>query len=321
MSDVTKKNYHYSLFNRFLSLIFLVFISLVFCVGWKITKIRNDLIHQDLMHTSRNIDQNIENSIYCVENKMRFIGTLIVDQGINNNYFKILNLLNVFKDDNNNEHKSLFSVIGWADSNQAIKLTNLKVLDIPIDVSNRFCLSDLTNKPFSLLFDMRGSSSYINDDKSNTNTSNTNIHKYNNIFMKIDIEGHEFRLLSYLIDNNHMNKIKQLIVEIHSPADIQMFPDYFAGLSDIKNDVMFKLLNNINKTHTLVHFHVNNGCNTQVIDNIKLPHVFECTYIRNDFIKEEEKIKNNEILPTRLDMKNIKDKPDFYIDYYPFCNM
>ena len=169
--------------------------------------------------------------------------------------------------------------------------------------------------------DITNLSSYINDDKSNTNTSNTNIHKYNNIFMKIDIEGHEFRLLPYLIDNDYMSKIKQLVVEIHSPADIQMFPDYFAGLSDIKNDDMFKLLNNINKTHTLVHFHGNNGCNTQIIDNIKLPHVFECTYIRNDFIKNKAKVKNTEPLPTSIDMKNIVNKDDFYIDYYPFCNI
>lgn len=158
--------------------------------------------------------------------------------------------------------------------------------------------------------DVTNLSSYIND---------TNTNKYNNIFMKIDIEGHEFRLLPYLINNNYMSKIKQLVVEIHSPADIQMFPDYFAGLSDIKNNNMFELLNNINKTHTLVHFHGNNGCNIQVIDNIKLPHVFECTYIRNDYVKE--KVKNTEPLPTNLDMKNIKNKPDFYIDYYPFCNM
>ena len=159
--------------------------------------------------------------------------------------------------------------------------------------------------------DVTNLSSYIND--------TVNDDKYNNIFMKIDIEGHEFRLLPYLIDNNYMNKIKQLVIEMHTPADIQMFPDYFSGLSDIKNANMFELLNNINKTHTLVHFHGNNGCNIQTIDNIKLPHVFECTYIRNDYIIE--KIKNIEPLPTKLDMKNIKDKPDFYFNYYPFCNM
>jgi hypothetical protein len=49
-----------------------------------------------------------------------------------------------------------------------------------------------------------------------------------------------------------------------------------------------------------------------------LPHVFECTYIRNDYVKD--KLENLEPLPTILDMKNIKDKPDFYFDYYPFCN-
>lgn len=151
-----------------------------------------------------------------------------------------------------------------------------------------------------------------------TNLSSYILDKYNDIFMKIDIEGHEFRLLPYLIDNNYMNKIKQLVIEIHTPADIQMFPNYFAGLSDIKNDNMFKLLQNINKTHTLVHFHGNNGCNTQSIDNIKLPHVFECTYIRNDYIKN--KFKNTLPLPTTLDMKNILNKEDFYIDYYPFCS-
>ena len=159
-----------------------------------------------------------------------------------------------------------------------------------------------------------------NNDITNLSSYFTSSNNYNNIFMKIDIEGHEFRLLLFLIDNNYMNKIKQLVVEIHTPADIQMFPEYFSGLSDIKNENMFELLNNINKTHTLVHFHGNNGCNTQVIDNIKLPHVFECTYIRNDFMKEQDKIKNIIPLPTSLDMKNIINKQDFYIDYYPFCN-
>ena len=143
--------------------------------------------------------------------------------------------------------------------------------------------------------------------------------EYNNIFMKIDIEGHEFRLLPSIIENNNMDKIKQLVIEIHTPGDIQMFPEYFKGLSDIKNENMFKLLNNINKTHTLVHFHANNGCNKQIIDNIEVPHVFECTYIRNDYYITE-KIVNTIPLPISIDMKNIPEKEDFYINYYPFCN-
>ena len=68
----------------------------------------------------------------------------------------------------------------------------------------------------------------------------TNLHeyieRYNNIFMKIDIEGHEFKIMPTIIKNKLMNKIKQFVIEIHTPADINMFPEYFKGLSDINNN-------------------------------------------------------------------------------------
>jgi len=139
---------------------------------------------------------------------------------------------------------------------------------------------------------------------------------YNDIFMKIDIEGHEFRLMPVLIENGLINRVKQIVVEIHSPGDIIMFPDYFKGLQDIDNNYMFNMLNNLNKTHTLIHFHANNGCKMQVIDGINLPHVFELTYIRNDFI--DEKVRNTELLPTILDMQNIRDKPDYHLHGFPY---
>ena len=152
------------------------------------------------------------------------------------------------------------------------------------------------------------------------NDNLTNLHEYikpyNNIFMKMDIEGHEFRIMPTIIEKNLMKKIKQLVIEIHSPGDIQMFPSYFIGLSDIDNNKMFDLLNKINNTHTLVHFHANNGCKMQEIDGIKLPHVFELTYIRNDFVIK--KIKNTEPLPTKLDMKNIDSKDDYILEGFPY---
>jgi len=135
--------------------------------------------------------------------------------------------------------------------------------------------------------------------------------------MKIDIEGHEFRIMPTIIENNLMNKIKQLVIEIHSPADIQLFPDYFKGLSDINNDKMFDLFNKFNKTHTLVHFHANNGCKITKIDGIDVPHVFELTYIRNDYVTEI--IRNIEPLPTVLDMKNSLSKPDYILKGFPYC--
>ena len=243
---------------------------------------------------------------------------LFISGGISNDISFEIDFLQKYNDNDNDNDKdnNIIKCYAFDGTISTLPLQNVSNNNKNILTNINFIKKNLGNIETN---DITNLSSYINDDKSNTNTSNTNINKYNNIFMKIDIEGHEFRLLPYLIDNNYMSKIKQLVVEIHSPADIQMFPDYFAGLSDIKNDDMFKLLNNINKTHTLVHFHGNNGCNTQIIDNIKLPHVFECTYIRNDFIKNTAKVKNTEPLPTSIDMKNIVNKDDFYIDYYPFC--
>ena len=152
------------------------------------------------------------------------------------------------------------------------------------------------------------------------NDTLTNLHEYiepyDNIFMKMDIEGHEFKIMPTIIKNNLMKKIKQLVIEIHTPADIHMFPNYFKGLSDINNDQMFDLFKEINNTHTLVHFHANNGCNIQKIDGITLPHVFELTYIRNDFVNK--KIKNTDSLPTSLDMKNIESKDDYKLEGFPY---
>ena len=148
----------------------------------------------------------------------------------------------------------------------------------------------------------------------------TNLHDYmapyENIFMKMDIEGHEFRVMPTI---QHMKKIKQLVIEIHSPGDIRMFPDYFKGLQDIDNHKMFDLLRSINQTHTLVHFHANNGCAIQEIDGIRLPHVFELTYVRNEFVLEKRK--NTTPLPTSLDMKNIPQKEDYFLSGFPYSTM
>lgn len=152
------------------------------------------------------------------------------------------------------------------------------------------------------------------------NESLTNLHEYmhnyNDIFIKMDIEGHEFRVMPSIVEKNYMQKIKQLVIEIHSPGDIQLHPNCFIGLSDIHNKNMFSLLNDFNKTHTLVHFHANNACRMQQIDGINLPHVFELTYIRNDFVIEKNR--NIESLPTSLDSPNIPGIPEYILNGFPY---
>jgi hypothetical protein len=145
----------------------------------------------------------------------------------------------------------------------------------------------------------------------------------------MDIEGHEFRVLPTLFSNRSnpfisapegsifIHKIKQLVIEIHSPADIALHPDYFVGLSDIKNKDMFHMFQELNKTHTLIHFHANNRCNITVIDRIQLPHVFELTYIRNDFVIGR-RTKNCKPLPTELDAPNVTYKPEYNLSGFPY---
>ena len=228
-------------------------------------------------------------------------------------------------------YDSFISIIASNDILFEIDLIN-KYSDTNPDLKCNIFNNNKNIKTNNLNEDLKKKINYINEqtvnvDNVDTNVNITNLHyylkdymkKYHNIFMKMDIEGHEFRLLPKIMENDYIINIKQLVVEIHSPADIEMFPDYFKGLSDIKNEHMFELFNTINKTHTLIHFHANNGCNRQIIDTIEMPHVFECTYIRNDYYTTE-KIKNIISLPMNIDMKNIPYKDDFYINYYPFCN-
>jgi len=151
------------------------------------------------------------------------------------------------------------------------------------------------------------------ESETTTNLRST-VESYTDIFMKIDIEGHEFRLFPAL--EGLLHKVKQLVVEIHSPGDISLHPRYFNGLSDIKNEHMFSMLSFINKTHTLVHVHPNNGCATHMINGHRMPNVFECTYIRNEYIPV--RIHSKEAIPTPIDMPNLKDRLVHNFTGFPF---
>lgn len=181
-------------------------------------------------------------------------------------------------------------------------------------------VSGLPNTPDSI--DTTDRLHFVKKNLGNVQTDTvTNMHEYmesyNNIFLKMDIEGHEFRILPTFFENQFIHKIKQLVIEIHSPADIALHPHYFVGLSDIKNKDMFRIFQELNKTHTLIHFHANNGCDMTVIDGIRVPHVFELTYIRNDFVVGR-RIKNCKPLPTELDAPNVVDKPEHSLSGFPY---
>ena len=99
-----------------------------------------------------------------------------------------------------------------------------------------------------------------------------------NIFLKIDVEGSEYRFLDTLIE--HQNRITGLVVELH---------DCDLHLAEIK-----KFIDDIGLS--LVHIHANNYAPVRLED--ELPLVLELTFSSNAKLGEREE------LPHLFDMPN-----------------
>jgi len=139
------------------------------------------------------------------------------------------------------------------------------------------------------------------------NTSSvTNLHDIINandtIFVKMDIEGGEIPWIQSLSDEQ-MNKFQQIVMEFHFPFSEKEIP----------------VFNKINSNHVLVHFHANNCCGVKLHKGVRIPNVFECTYLHKKFFVNPPQL-NTDVIPGLLDMKNVTAKPEIRIDYPPFVN-
>jgi len=87
----------------------------------------------------------------------------------------------------------------------------------------------------------------ISPQNSETGTNlNTILRRYTNIFLKMDIEGGEWKWINSEIQ---LDNIKQLVIEFHGTCD-----DKWGSSRSSKNSALQKIL----KTHTLIHSHANN---------------------------------------------------------------
>jgi len=138
------------------------------------------------------------------------------------------------------------------------------------------------------------------------NEITTNLHDIINenesIFVKMDIEGGEIPWLKSL-SNKQMKKFDQIIMEFHFP------------FTENEKDIFDK----INTTHYLIHFHGNNCCGIRYHNGVIIPNVFECCYLHKKFFIDIPRL-NIEPIPSDLDMKNIIDNHEIYIDHVPFVN-
>jgi hypothetical protein len=138
-----------------------------------------------------------------------------------------------------------------------------------------------------------------NENEHSTNFS-TYFDKYNDIFMKMDIEGGEVDFFSTLSDNNLL-KIKQLVIEIHSADEVNI-PSRLA------------------KTHWLIHFHANNCCGTREVNGVIIPNVYECTYIRKQDLNSIPGFNTTRIPDVNLDQRNVEHNAEIEITWPPFVH-
>lgn len=123
---------------------------------------------------------------------------------------------------------------------------------------------------------------------------------FNQPFIKMDIEGHEFNWIL----NSDIKHVPQLVIEFHFP----------------NTEAHDRVFEHINRTHVLVHLHANNNCGICYDKHgIRMPNVFECTYISKKYISGDLHLSTDNI-PSSLDMPNIPHHPDIELNYPPFVN-
>jgi hypothetical protein len=108
---------------------------------------------------------------------------------------------------------------------------------------------------------------------------------YNDIFLKMDIEGSEYRWLESLSESQ-LKKFKQIVIELHGVND-----DNWGISLDDKIKCFEKLLN----THYAVHIHGNNyaGINADIPLSVEI-----------SFSRYWEAGRSGKQYPTELDMPN-----------------
>ena len=143
------------------------------------------------------------------------------------------------------------------------------------------------------------------NDNNNTNLSFLT-NKYNNIFLKMDIEGGEYPWLLQ-IDETQLNKFKQIVIEFHGITNNGWGCNY--------NDKI-KCFEKLSKTHYIIHAHGNNF--GEIVNNI--PDVIELTYINKNYFNYVPELNTQSLPIDNLDYSNNIGSNDIDLNFYPFKN-
>jgi hypothetical protein len=143
------------------------------------------------------------------------------------------------------------------------------------------------------------------NDNNNSNLSFL-IEKYNNIFLKMDIEGGEYPWLLQ-IDESQLNKFKQIVIEFHGITNDTWNCNYTDKV---------KCLEKLSKTHYIIHAHGNNY--GPAVNNI--PDVIELTYVNKNYFNSVPDLNTTPLPIANLDFPNTYSTPEIKMNVYPFVN-
>jgi hypothetical protein len=98
------------------------------------------------------------------------------------------------------------------------------------------------------------------------------------ILLKMDIESSEWSVLCKT-EHTVLSRFQQIVVELHG---LHRITEQEMG------DEIIRALTTVNKSHRLVHLHVNNYEPVRIINGTPIPNVVEATYLRNSESSFEE---------------------------------
>ena len=126
-------------------------------------------------------------------------------------------------------------------------------------------------------------------------TINEILNGHDNLILKIDIEGSEYKILEQILSN--AKKINTLLIEFH---DIQKNMNFIKEFIELSNDLK------------LIHIHGNNySCTDKNIN----PNIIELTFTNIEKIKFEQTITAKKYPIEKLDYKNVYRKNDFILRF------
>ncbi len=122
----------------------------------------------------------------------------------------------------------------------------------------------------------------------------------NNLILKMDIEGWEWKVFPD-IDEDVMNCFDQIVCEFH-------------GMYKVDNlDSIIRSLDNLNRTHQLIHIHANNNCSVLKLDELFMPDLIEVTYVKKN---SHSFVESDRFFPTNVDQRNNVFGQDLPMGYW-----